>query len=128
MSDAEEWRPISLEELEFELRKSIPHMNPEQLGLWNAVQIPPEKWRQEPYGADGGGFWVVAILGKHVIWFNDIEDGFSVSRYTHYGAIDEYWCNQDDLDLAVQSLVLLIATGRRSVSLGPPMPIDNPPR
>ncbi len=98
-------------------------MNPAQRSLWEATKIAPEKWTQEPYGRDGGGFWVVALLGRNVVWFNDIEDGFNCSHYSQYGEIDEYYCDQDDLDQAVQSLLHLIATGQRSGSFGPPRPL-----
>ncbi|TPN86666.1 hypothetical protein FJ987_06415 [Mesorhizobium sp. CU2] len=65
--------------------------------LWEHISILPEKWKQEPYGTQGGGFWIVGLIGRNVIWYNDIEDGFNLSRYTTYGEIGEYWCNQDSL-------------------------------
>lgn len=61
--------------------------------------------QQSPYGDLGGGFWVVAIIGRFVAWFNDIEDGFNVSRYSKYGVIGEYWCNQDELEWAMQRVL-----------------------
>ena len=27
-----------------------------------------------------GGFWVVAIVGRNVIWYNDVEEGFDLLR------------------------------------------------
>lgn len=73
--------------------------------LWEAIRIDPEKWQLEPYGDSIGGFWAVALLGRVVVWYNEIEDGFNRSRYTSYGLIDEYWCNQDDLALTVQQIL-----------------------
>lgn len=35
------------------------------------------------------------------LWFNDIEDGFNRSKYSDFGKIDEYWCNQDRLEIAI---------------------------
>lgn len=86
-------------------------MSPPQLRLWQAVRIDPEKWRQHPYGVAGAGFWVVALVGRTVIWYNDIEDGFNRSSYTAYGTIDDYWCNQDELELTVQYLMNAIQQG-----------------
>ncbi len=80
-------------------------MSPAELRLWEAIRVKSEKWRQEPYGKAGGGFWVVALIGRTVIWYNDIEDGFNRSSYTKYGKIDDYWCNQDELELTVRYLM-----------------------
>jgi len=46
----------------------------------------------------------VGIIGRSVIWYNDIEDGFNISKYATYGRIDEYWCNQDELLITVKRL------------------------
>jgi hypothetical protein len=41
-----------------------------------------------------------------VLWYNDIEDGFNVSRFVQWGEIpsDEYWCSQDPLQYALPKL------------------------
>ncbi len=83
-------------------------MSPSQMRLWQAVRIEPEKWQQHPYGDPGGGFWVVAVVSRTVIWYNDIEDGFNRSRYSTHGTIDDYWCNQDELELTMQYLMSAI--------------------
>jgi hypothetical protein len=90
-------------------------MSAEQLRLWECISIIPNKWVQRPYGDLGGGFWVVAILGRFVVWFNDIEDGFNISEYSNFGEITGYGASQDALGVAVQHLVNMIAngTGRR---------------
>jgi hypothetical protein len=49
--------------------------------------------------------------GRTVIWYNDIEEGFNRSRYTAYGSIDDYWCNQDELELTVQYLMSALEQG-----------------
>jgi hypothetical protein len=59
---------------------------------------------ERDFGDEGGGFWVVAILGHKVIWYNDIEGGFNTSTYKKYGQIDEYKCNQVDLNCCVEGL------------------------
>lgn len=81
------------------------------------VRIEPENWQQEPFGRRGAGFWVVAIVGESVIWYNNIEEGFNRSRYAAYGTIDHYFCNQDELDVAVQYLVIALERGKDLVSL-----------
>ena len=96
-------------------------MTPAQRRLWEAIRIEPAKWTQHPYGDMGGGFWAVGVLGRQVVWFNDIEDGFNCSEYTAYGAIGAYWCNQDQLEWTVQHLLNLVTTGEStSYHAGPP--------
>ena len=100
-------------------------MSPPQQNLWEAIKIDPIKWSQEPYGNQGGGFWVLALIGNTAIWYNDIEEGFNRSKYTKYGQIDQYWCNQDQLEWAVQHILDEIRDGHPSGRyLGPPQPID----
>lgn len=80
--------------------------------LWNAILVEPEKWQQHPYGDAGGGFWVVALMGRTVIWYNDIEEGFNRSVYSEYGVIDDYWCNQDELNVTLEYLANALVSGR----------------
>lgn len=80
-------------------------MTLEQRRLWELIRISPIKWQQDPYGTLGGGFWVVAIYGSKVIWFNDIEEGFNRSRWMTMGVLSEYGCNQDELQWTVQHVL-----------------------
>lgn len=73
--------------------------------LWKLISIKPEKWQEKKYGEEGGGFWVVAIFGQRVMWYNDIEEGFNTSRYHQYGLIDEYWCDQLTLHEAIVTMM-----------------------
>ena len=118
------WTPLSEEDLRQEIESGIAQMTPEQRLLWSRICITPEKWGLHPEGDSGGGFWVVAIIGKSVIWYNDIEEGFNRSTYSSYGAIGECWCNQDELQWTVGHLLDLIRTGEdRDYNLGPSEPI-----
>ncbi|MFP5304141.1 hypothetical protein R2R70_23455, partial [Cobetia sp. SIMBA_158] len=67
-----------------------------------------EKWIEEEYGKEGDGFWVVGLIGRKVIYYNDIEEGFNISDYTTFGTIDEYICNQDDLRIAILNIYELL--------------------
>jgi len=95
-----------------------------QEGLFfDALRIMPEKWSLPPYGDHNDGFWVVGIIGQMVLWYNHIEDGFNSSRYSKYGIINEYWCNQDSLPMAIRSLKLILETGSHNRKARPPTPI-----
>jgi hypothetical protein len=100
----EMWTPISYNELSDEILKFEKAQTGVLRNFWFTIKINPEKWEEETYGKDGGGFWAVALIGKLVLWYNDIEEGFNISKYDDYGIISEYWCNQDNLDKVVSSL------------------------
>lgn len=116
MSEADLWDLIN----EAEAR-----MTPAQAGMWEAIRILPEKWQQHPYGNESGGFWAVGLFGRWVLWFNEIEEGFNLSAYKRYGVIDEYFCNQDELEWAIQNVLRLIELGHGAgPRKGPPKPLE----
>ncbi|HYD81557.1 MAG TPA: hypothetical protein VEC06_17260 [Paucimonas sp.] len=118
-----EWEPISETAIWENINEACLRMSPPQAKTWEAIRIIPEKWQQSPWGNRGGGFWAVAIIGRLVVWFNDIEDGFNVSRYSQHRVIDEYWCNQDELEVAVQRVMNILESGYDgSANAGPPIP------
>lgn len=98
------WTPISLAELEEWISRGESKLEGEPLNFWNLIKIAPHKWQETEYGDEGGGFWVVAIFGNRVIFYNDIEDGFNISPYPIYGQISEYACEEDELDWIVERL------------------------
>jgi hypothetical protein len=106
-----EWEPISESALRARIAQGEARMSSAQLRLWHAIRIEPEKWLQHPYGDAGKGFWVVAIVGRTVIWYNDIEEGFNRSNYADYGQIDDYLCNQDELELTIEYLMSSLERG-----------------
>jgi len=105
------WEPISEVAIWDDINKAVDRMSLEQKRVWEVIKILPEKWQEKTYGDFGGGFWVVAIIGNSVIWFNDIEDGYNQSVYTKYGHIDKYWCDQSRLEWAVQNVINVLGNG-----------------
>ncbi|HXS51225.1 MAG TPA: hypothetical protein VN782_01735 [Usitatibacter sp.] len=106
-----EWQPITEAALRKRIAQGVARMSAACRRLWEAVRVEPEKWALHPYGDAGGGFWVVAIIGRSVIWYNDIEEGFNRSRYSSHGRIDDYWRNDDELDVALAYLNNAIELG-----------------
>ncbi len=113
-----EWQPISEADLLGRIERGYAQMPIGHQRLWNAIRIQPRKWQQHPYGDAGGGFWVVALIGPTVVWFNDIEDGFNRSVYSEPGVIDDYWCNDDDLHMTVGYLANALSGGHDLATLG----------
>ncbi len=104
----QEWEPISLDELYVEILKTEKDLSGELKNFWNLIKIDPIKWKEKEFGEMGGGFWVVAICGSQVIWYNDIEEGFNISTYKIFGEIEKYWCNQDELVCSITKLYEMI--------------------
>lgn len=98
------WKPVTLNKLEESVLKGVLELEGELLNFWNLIKIAPQKWQEKEYGNEGGGFWVVAIFGNEVIYYNDIEDGFNISPYENYGHIKEYRCNQSELNSTIIGL------------------------
>lgn len=116
------WEPIPFEALYDMILAFEKEEQGELYNLWEIIKITPQKWQEPGYGDEGGGFWVVAIAGERVIWYNDIEEGFNISRYKTYGTIAEYWCNQSDLKSAlIQIQYMLRHGGGITGQAGPPL-------
>jgi hypothetical protein len=105
------WTPILKAELQSQILKTETLLVGELWVFWQLIQVEPEKWKEETYGAEGNGFWVVAICGRRIIWYNDIEDGFNIGAYSLYGHINEYGCEQYELNEAVIQLYSLSTVG-----------------
>ena len=119
------WEPITLEELYDKILRAEEAMNSELRRFWELIQIFPEKWMEQKYGTRGDGFWVVAICGRSIIWYNDIEEGFNISHYKRYGEFEEYWCNQDELQWSVNSVLSVVKYGGElGGGFGPPQNLD----
>ncbi len=119
------WRPTTEGELWDKINRAWESMSLPQRRLWEIIKIDPAKWQENTQGAMGGGFWVVAIYGDTVIYYNDIEDGFNRSIWSVPGTIDEYWCNQDELQWTVQHVLNQWQDGISSGSrCYPPEPIE----
>src|SRR4051812_13663333 len=71
-----EWQPISEERIWDNINKDWSNMGFDQRRLWEAVKIMPERWSNQQKHYDHGS-WVIAIIGSWVVWYDDIEEGFT---------------------------------------------------
>ena|SRR6266545_2368443 len=100
-------KPVSPIELDQIIQRDLAACSDEQRAFFPVVAFQPIRWRQSPWGGQSGGFWAVAAHEDRVLWYNEIEQGFNVSRFTTWGTIpdNEYWCNQDPLQWALPQLM-----------------------
>lgn len=96
MNTNDQWKPLSEIQLWDLMNDGEAKLSALQANFFEKIRILPEKWKLDSWGNLGGGFWVIGFIGRTVLWYNDIEDGFNISGYSKYGVINEYWCNQDD--------------------------------
>ena len=122
-----DWQPISELSLWDKINAAEVRMNPQLARLWEVIRISPQKWNQKSFGKSQDSYWVVGLIGTRAIWYNDIEDGFNVSRFTEFGMLDEYWCNQDELEWAIQAVLNVIESGQDvGGKCGPPIKVEYP--
>ena len=80
-----------------------------QRRLWEAINIPPEKWAYQRLRYSTVDHWVVAIIGNRIIWYDDdfggMDKGFYVLEYRRYGEIDSGRTGNGSLEAAVQILL-----------------------
>jgi len=114
------WTPTSEESLWNDINSAYNDLSASEARFLDAIRIPPQKWALDPWGTQGGGFWVIGIIGNIVLWYNDIEEGFNNSRYTNFGVIDKYNCEQDELPWALLKLKRFIETGGPEGRMLPP--------
>jgi hypothetical protein len=120
-----DWQPISEGSVWDLINAAELRMTAPQQKLWDSVRIIPMKWTEPSYGVAGGGFWAVGVIGSTVVWYNDIEDGFNCSPYRTFGEIEEYRCNQDDLEHVMEDLLAQIKNGYSSAPVvSPPIPVE----
>ena len=108
------WEPISLAQLLELVGEAEREMAPAERRLWHLARVTPAKWQLSPWGDQGGGFWVVGVVGQAAIWFNDIEYGFNVSPYSQPGTLNAYGCDQGSLQVPIFDLLKQIVSGSNS--------------
>lgn len=99
--------------------------SPAEDRVWELIRIDPVRWKESGYGAETDGFWAVAVFGNQVLWYNEIEDGFNLSRFDAYSEIAEYWCDQLDLVHILRRIAGFISEGTAIYTgrYGPPLPV-----
>lgn len=94
-----------------------------QRRLWDTISIDPEQWIHRTSAGADLHIWVVALIGRTVISYNDLEHGFDRSNFARYGEITQLGWGQSDLEIAVQEVLNELEFGRRTApSVSEPKP------
>ncbi|TRC90061.1 hypothetical protein FJV80_06385 [Mesorhizobium sp. WSM4310] len=108
------------------INESRYRMSLAQRRLWDLIRIDPEQWiHRSPTG--NVSIWVVALIGRGVISYNDAENGFDRSSFVQYGEIVELGWGQDELEGAVQHVLNELELGYRTApGISRPQPGEFP--
>ncbi|TMN33460.1 hypothetical protein [Pseudoalteromonas sp. S2755] len=105
------WKPVEKSWIDNDLENQFWLLDEPQQRFWNLIKVMPQKWQLSPIGDLGGGFYVVAIFGNQVLYFNDIEDGYNISEFKTFGVINDYFCNQNELHHSINYLYDKVSSG-----------------
>jgi hypothetical protein len=108
-----EWKPISLEALKRHIELQEFLLTEEERAFWYFVRIEPEKWVDLAYDAETVEFYVIALFGHKVIYYNDIEEGFNIAEFKEYGRLEgDGGANQNDFGEYISHLFTFISSGK----------------
>ena len=100
----DKWTAVKKSDLLLELYLIEQNLNFEDLEFWNSINIKPEIWSCSD--VIEANFWVVAKSTNHIIWYNDIEEGFIISDFKNEGEILNYTAKKQELEVTIQQLKL----------------------
>jgi hypothetical protein len=107
----EDEQESSSEELVWDrINDAFARMNHKQRRVWEIVKTLPEKWhhaREDIILGYKRGSYVVAIVGRMVVWYDEIEAGFRLSLWTKYGIVDgDYWSAEASLEYHLDGIAM----------------------
>jgi len=116
-----EWSPTTQDELESLIHDELGACTEKQREIFNRYKVPLRKAPIVRYGKQEYVF-VVAQRGDEVMYYEDVEEGFNFSPLAEDGSIKEHWCNQDELEHALNRWIL--PENELPPKLGPAEPIQ----
>ena len=87
------WKPITKEELERELEAQCDDLSPEEMRYFSSIRVPLESVKIDRNGSIEN-VYIVARQQQIVIFYEDVEEGFEITKLNSQGVIDEYGANQ----------------------------------
>jgi len=98
------WQPATIQEVEKIIEEDAISFDEEQAKAWGKYKVVPYRASISRHD-EIESVVVVARKDDHVIYWEDIEEGFNTSPIDSAGTILEHWCNQDCLSVALNSWI-----------------------
>jgi len=99
-----ESKPATIEEVKNIVQRDLAECDVEQQETFRRYAVEPYFTSIQRYG-NLDNVVVVARKENEVIYWEDVEEGFSVSPLAEDGRILEHWCNQDELRFALNTWI-----------------------
>jgi hypothetical protein len=115
----EEWQPATIEDVQRIIEQDLKACDAQQTRAFKQYAIKPYMASILRY-EQKESVVVVARKGNEVIYWEDVEEGFNVSPVDSEGNILEHWCNQDELNFALNAWI----EGRGLAGRGPARPLQ----
>lgn len=94
------WRRATIEEVKEIVKTDSAKFDDQQLGAFRKYSVEPCLVSIVRCGKLES-LVVVARKSDEVIYWEDVEEGFNISRVSPDGLILEHWCEQDELGVAL---------------------------
>lgn len=104
-------KPITLEALKLHMDLTSYLLTAQEKSFWHFIRIEPRKWIHTGYEDEKVEFFVVAVFGKRVIYYDDFEGGFSISEFEEYGKLIGGSSNQNDFHEYISNVFTFITSG-----------------
>lgn len=95
------WQPATIEDVKAIIREDLGKCDAAQSEAFRRFAVEPYAARLQRYGKAETAI-VVARKGIEAMYWEDVEEGFNISRVSSDGSLLDHHCNQDDLSLALQ--------------------------
>ncbi|MBS7332545.1 MAG: hypothetical protein KIG88_02980 [Weeksellaceae bacterium] len=96
----ENWTALKKGDLMMEIFMAEQNLDQEYVSFWERIKINPVIWHCDDVIEDN--FWVVAQHENYIIWYNDIEEGFCISKFKTEGKIQQYTASKNELNAVIQ--------------------------
>ena len=96
-----EWQPATIDDVKAIVRKDLGKCNAAQIEAFLRFAVEPYTAQLLRYGKPENAV-VIARKDAEAMYWEDVEEGFNISRVGSDGSLLDHRCNQDDLSLALQ--------------------------
>ena len=96
-----EWKPASIDAVKAIVREGLSRCSAAQAEAFQKFAVEPYVAPLLRYG-NAETVVVVARKGFEVMYWEDVEEGFNISRLSSDGDVLDHFCNQDELGMALE--------------------------